>query len=438
MLAHHQISGQAFAALAQGEPGAPAVETLREAQLSKHLLLVKYVAEVWPGPLAERESALAVLTEAQERDPKVIAGLLGEPLTGSWTALATRRLRGSAHSDVPLAAEVGYLAAIAATAAARTGANATLTAYPRGGLVAMPTLGAARLPLPDHAPVRITVRDGAVRLSGGGATVDVPADPNTATDAWLPLRRLRAAAGEQRFTVALDDLNAYRDNHHIPAADRLSPREAARWQELFEGAWSLLAEHAPGHAEELRAGLRSLIPLANTGTGPARSATMRDAFGAFGLTEPESAADLAITMVHEFQHSKLSALLDLVPLYDASGTDTYYAPWRTDPRPIGGLFQGVYAFLGVADAWRLLRAAPSQRRTAEHELALVREQVHAALTALSTSAQLTPDGERFAAGMRAKLDALLAVPVPADVAAQARTALRRNHDQWKRRNNRTN
>ena len=53
-----------------------------------------------------------------------------------------------------------------------------------------------------------------------------------------------------------------------------------------------------------------------------------------------------MTLVHEFQHSKLSAMLDLVPLTDPDDHGRYFAPWRVDPRPLAGLLQGVYAFVG--------------------------------------------------------------------------------------------
>ena len=38
----------------------------------------------------------------------------------------------------------------------------------------------------------------------------------------------------------------------------------------------------------------------------------------------------AVTLVHEFQHSKLSAVLDIVPLYDNGSGRTFFAPWARD------------------------------------------------------------------------------------------------------------
>jgi uncharacterized protein len=184
----------------------------------------------------------------------------------------------------------------------------------------------------------------------------------------------------------------------------------------------------------LAAGLRAIVPLADPGTGAARSATVRDAFGSFGLTRPTSAADFAVTMVHEFQHSKLSAVLDLVPLYDAADRTAYYAPWRLDPRPIGGLLQGAYAFLGVADTWRSLRGDAGLRELAEREFAGVREQVRQGLDVLAASGRLTPAGQRFLAGMQSTMHSMMGEQLPASVVRQARAALADNHDAWRQRN----
>jgi HEXXH motif-containing protein len=58
------------------------------------------------------------------------------------------------------------------------------------------------------------------------------------------------------------------------------------------------------------------------------------------------------TLVHEIQHLKLRALLDLITLTLPDDGSRYYAPWRPDPRPVSGLLQGAYAFLAVSVFWR--------------------------------------------------------------------------------------
>jgi HEXXH motif-containing protein len=428
VIGRHRLSPGELTGLASGLGGAPAVRALRQARLSRHLLLLKFIAEEWPGAPGERDAALAVLFQAQARAPERVADLLADPLVGRWAAQTARRLRGSAQPGTPLWVDLGHLTAIAAAAAALSRTDTQLTGYVHDGALTVPTFGRARLPLPDRSPVRLAVRDGALRIRA---------------EDWQGLRRLASTLEGASIDVALDDVNPYREGHHVPAADRLPAADLPRWRELFAGAWALLAGCAPARAAELAAGLRCLVPLADIGTGAARSATIRDAFGSFGLTRPASPAELAVTMVHEFQHSKLGAVLDLVPLYDAADQTTYYAPWRLDPRPIGGLLQGTYAFLGVADAWRALRAAGASRslragdgglrEVAECEFASVREQVRHALGILESSGRLTPSGQQFAAGMRSTLQSMLGEQLPASVVRRARESLAENHAAWRRR-----
>ena len=72
----------------------------------------------------------------------------------------------------------------------------------------------------------------------------------------------------------------------------------------------------------------------------------------------------AETLVHETQHLKLCALLDLVTLARPDDGRRYYAPWRPDPRPAGGLLQGAYAFLGVSGFVGRARLCQLDRLTA--------------------------------------------------------------------------
>src|SRR5690606_2824855 len=110
------------------------------------------------------------------------------------------------------------------------------------------------------------------------------------------------------------------------------------------------------------AGVRALVPVSPPTGSSGVSATSVDAFGAVALSLPSDAPALAATLVHEFQHTKLSALLDLVPLLRPDRTTPEeqatsgkvaqcYAPWRPDPRPLSGLLQGVYAHLGLCGFW---------------------------------------------------------------------------------------
>jgi HEXXH motif-containing protein len=266
--------------------------------------------------------------------------------------------------------------------------------------------------------------------STGSRTRAVPAEPGRPTGYWRPVRQL---TGAPEVAIGLDDLHPYRHGHHAPPTGRLSEPEFDRWQELFGAAWRLLGQWLPERAGELRTGLRTLVPLAQVDGGAAKSATIRHAFGVFGLTRPPDPAQFAVTLVHEFQHSKLSALLDLVPLSDPADQRRYFAPWRTDPRPLAGLIQGVYAFVGVADTWRALCHAPGDF-DAPARFAYARLQVDRGLSTVEESGALTPAGRALAAGLRRTTDELFAQPVPAAAARAAQQALEQTRRSWLARN----
>ena len=56
-----------------------------------------------------------------------------------------------------------------------------------------------------------------------------------------------------------------------------------------------------------------------------------------------------MTLTHELQHTKLNAVMYLFELLEPVAGERFYAPWRDDPRPLGGFLQGIYAFFGIAE-----------------------------------------------------------------------------------------
>ncbi|MFC0528941.1 HEXXH motif domain-containing protein [Phytohabitans kaempferiae] len=423
MITYHHMPDAQFADLASGLGGPEAVYRLANAQHSKHLLLLRHLTDAWSAEPA-CQTAVDVLVEAERSDPHALTELLSDPMVGAWAVRTTRQLAADASAPADLA----QLGALAAVAAFLTRLDAEVVTHTRGAGVTLPTLGSAVLDL--DAPATVTVSAGRATVSGGPHRVEVGAEGSR----WHGLRRLVARYGDLAGSLAVEDGNPYRDCYHAPPADRLTADEVARWQDLFTEAWELLVRYVPARAAELAAGLRSLVPLVTDGDGVARSGTARDAFGTLGLTRPRSATELAVTLVHEFQHSKLSVLLDLAPLYAPAGGERHFAPWRTDARPTAGLIQGVYAFLGVADTWRALRSAPELEELATREFAVVRRQVAVGLHALERSAELTPKGREFAAGLRKTLDGFLAVQVPMASTEAATEVLARREHAWRQHN----
>jgi uncharacterized protein len=103
-------------------------------------------------------------------------------------------------------------------------------------------------------------------------------------------------------------------------------------------------------------------------------------------------------LVHEMQHVKLTALCDLVDLFDRSDRTLFSVSWRPDPRPVEGLLHGTYAHLAVADLWRSRsRQVPGGK--AGRLFGMYRSWVEGGIESLLNAGALTPPGRRFVDGM---------------------------------------
>lgn len=408
------------------------IARLRNAQLSKHLLLVRALFDIAP-PAATSclRAGLGLLADIQQGRPDVVSELMAHPQIGAWAAHCLRVVRGAEPGDVPLDTDLGHLAGVAATAAIRAGSDFDIDLPVRGGRVNLPALGAA--------VVRAGVSTVRVLGDAGRVVVDgrtLPADLATENAGWLPLRRLRAVADGLSVDVELDDLDPFRNCHRLAAADRLEADQVAGWQRHLDDAWQLLVRHHRRYADAIAAGLVALVPLTAARSSRGVNATSMHAFGATLVSPPADGQALAVAIVHEFQHAKLGALLDLLSLHDDSPEARYYAPWRDDPRPLGGLLHGAYAFLGVTDFWRVQRALPAAGRSefAEFEFARWRERVRRVLDVIADSGRLTTAGGGFVAQMRATLRAWLEERVPAAAQTLAQDAADDHHVSWRMRN----
>jgi uncharacterized protein len=375
----HALPAAQFDALASGYGDRDAIGYLIESQRSvSRALLARVRASSADGPSWEVLTSLDAAGTLDE--------VLAHPYVRAWASRGADAARGD---------DGGHLAAIAAAAAIRAGLPAELTVPARDGYLSLPTLGRMRA----DAAVRLTTGSDwfAVRTPGGELTVKM----SQRSDDWEPVRALHA----EGITVALEDTDPYRDCHQWAAASRLDTDEAATWQLRFRQAWEFINREFPAYAPGLATGLTTITPLANDASGREISAAARQAFGAVGAALPDTADTLALLLMHEFQHVKLGAILDMFDLCDRDGHRVFYAPWRHDPRPAEALLQGTYAHIAVTDFWRLRRhqLTGAEAETAAARFALWRAQTASAAETLACSGALTPLGSRFVDGMRATL-----------------------------------
>ncbi|MFH8370052.1 aKG-HExxH-type peptide beta-hydroxylase [Streptomyces sp. NPDC018031] len=421
MTAHHRVTAADFHDLARGSGGPDTVAALAAGQRSRSMLLLRGLVDLaarhpaLPGPLPPPDEAWRLLLRAERRRAATVDRMLLHPQVGVWRHRCLRRLRDPGTDDTPLWQEAGYLHAVAASAALLAGLDFRIAVPVRDGAVMLPALGLVRLDghRTDTAEVH---QDPSGRRGVTAGPVRVPLPDELGRDApgWRALRRLAGDHAGHRCAPLLDDLDPYRRLLRPSRPERLGEAEARRWQRDFARAWALIAEQDNVDPGGVGACCTSLVPVRPPGTGPF-SASSPTAYGCVLLSRPPDAAVLAASLIHEAQHIKLSALLDLVPLMHGGWAAVHYAPWRADPRPLRAILQGVYAFLGVTGFWqsRLHRETdPAARRTAALEFALRRAQTAQGLGTLRGHAELTVRGRRFLDGVAERLDGWLAEPVP--------------------------
>ncbi|TXS76780.1 MULTISPECIES: HEXXH motif domain-containing protein [unclassified Streptomyces] len=429
---HHHLPSAALAELARGEGGPATVDLLLEAERSRRLLLLRMLDDAMdPGP------AWDLLSEAQRRSPSVVDELLMYPQTGMWLATALRRLRGSVPQDEPpLWVVLGHFSALAAVAALRAELDFSIEVPVRHGRVPLPTLGCAVLPTTEPwTTATVRARGGHAVVRTADVTIGVPTAPGPAGPGWHEVRRLAVGPTGRRLDVALDDLDPYR-TYPQPTEPRPLSEEAVRqWRQELERAWGVLLRELPETAEAMRRGVFSLTPTPARERFRPRSVTSGDAFGGIEASEPDDAVQLAVTLVHEFQHTKLGGLLHLAPLLTDSadaGTELWYAPWRDDPRPLDGLLQGIYAFMGITRFWRAHREhADTHRAIAHFEFALWRSHVATALEQVHRHPRRTPLGAGLLDTLRGHCAQWLREPVPEEQLALARLCAADHSARWR-------
>ncbi|MGH3219110.1 MAG: HEXXH motif domain-containing protein [Streptosporangiaceae bacterium] len=419
-IGYHRLAPELFGAMAAGGGGSAAVEILKRAQHSKHTLLLLGVVTS-AETSGHKQRALArrgydLLASVQGCDPSAVTSVIRHPSVGAWAHRTMIALCGG--PGMP-GATPGGLAAVAAAATITAGVPAEIEVPVNDGIVMLPSVGAAGPIDAETATVRNS--DGRTEVAAAGQRVIIPGNRRDRAVGWHPVRTIEVGP----FELLIDDLDPFR----MPAAVGLATRvDLHRWSPVFHRAWTLLEQHHPAVAEEVAGLIRVIVPLITPPRGLVSSSSP-ETFGAIALSEPPDAVTLACTLTHEVQHIKLSALLDLVRLTRPDDGRRFYAPWREDPRPISGLLQGAYAYLGVSGFWRRQREL-DHSLDAYVEFARWREAAALVTDVLQSSGQLTAAGEAFVQDMGSTLDTWQIEHVPEVARRRASEDGERHRTRW--------
>ncbi|GLI00171.1 HEXXH motif domain-containing protein [Phytohabitans aurantiacus] len=434
----HSVPWADFDAFAHGDGDGSGAELLSRTELSWRKLglaaLLRALATVPDpvGPLDPVDAAWRLLARVERYAPDVVARLLLHPPAGIWVSHTLRRARGSAGGDGPLWLDVGYLHALAAVAAIRAGVDFDIRIPVRAGAAVLPGLGYATV-APDSEYAEVRGDGNTVVVAAQASRVTVPRS-GEASEGWQSPHELTAAAGESRLTIVLDDADPYRDMRQPKPPQPLRGSDVARWRRVLDDAWRLVAETQPERAVGLARVLTSITPLPAAERLRPLSASCDEAFGGIVASEPDDALQLAATLIHEYQHVKLGALLHLVRLHQGDRSRHLYAAWRDDPRPLGGVLQGCYAFVGITSFWRARRARAGpdvDRWLADFEFALWRRQLIRVLDQVSREPSLTELGRSFTGHLVRAVGSWRDDPVPAAVQSQTDAAADDHYGQWR-------
>ncbi|MEU0394131.1 radical SAM/SPASM protein FxsB, inactivated metallohydrolase extension form [Streptomyces sp. NPDC006208] len=351
---------------ATGSPAVTDPEALRILQQELTRLLLAELDARLDGRGGEKWATAWQLASVVEQRSDGMDEILAHPYTRSWL----RTCRDALHEQRPDAVELALqLDAYVAAAAVRGGLDMPVQVTCRGGTLALPTLGELRLAgVPDQceAEVRGSRHELWVRVPGHEA---LRVRPGVAADGWRPVHR---PGLEGWPDLVLDDIDPHRDFRQ-PVHEDEDP-------EPLTEAWTLLRRADPRQAAEIADSLTTLTPLPDGGPSVGRHG-----YGALGLRIQGPPAQLAAALLRGFRRAKLQALTEVTDLWAQDGWWHHPAPWQDEPLPVSQLLAEAYERVGLRalDAREAAPAGP-------------------ALAVLESSAELTVDGKRLVAVLRAE------------------------------------
>lgn len=439
-LRRHTLPHTVFHEICAGPASPDTIKLMRTTQYSRRKLQLRALislASANPasiGPLTEVAEVWHLLVTTERQAPDIVEEVLMYPTVGSWLTRMVHRLSTGEQAATPLWTELGYLHSTVAAAAIRAAIPMSITVPVLHGAVNLPTVGHIRLPVafPLGTAQLVTDRN-VVRLQDPSFDVTLPADLTEPTTDYQPTRTHMSEDVGRVLRLRIEDTDPYRAFTTPRRPRRLSSLDIADWTKLIDEAWHVLSMAHGRSTEEISAGLTTIIP-----TSPhddLLAASSPSGFGGMMLSANESPATMAELIVHELQHSKLNALLDLVTLLDEPGEATEYAPWREDPRPPIGLLHGIYAFTSAVEFHRVQRrhGSSSDTRRANYLFAHRRAQVREAINVARRLHGLTDLGQEFVDIVADRIDVCERDPVDADVLSTVKAMTADHRATWRMR-----
>lgn len=414
--------------LGRGEYHREGCAALAAGQARRTVRLLELVRRRYEGaeaPQGDIAAAIGRWIELMRSGHPAAVELPIDPFVGIWAAGVLRGERtvdADGAIDRLLAPQLGLCGPWTATF---TRAGRSLNLNRCGGSLVLPDLGR-----PQLVEVHCTEEAMVVAAAGGSASFRAGETPVLDGDLhWEPTFFVRAESDERTLNIAVAESEPAAMSVGPSHTPLMNARSRSQWKAALEAAWRIVVARHEAYAQGVQDYCRFLVPQESPEPNRHVSSTSADGFGAIGLSLTQDIPTLAVALIHETQHLKLSALLDAVTLHEADDTARYYAGWRDEPRPFQALLHGVYAFSAVTEFWRAEYLSQKDFRLRGRyglEYALWAAQTTAALRELIDADAATPEGREFLAGIEEvadrwndPVDALIATAV-SDVRAEHR------------------
>ncbi len=172
---------------------------------------------------------------------------------------------------------------------------------------------------------------------------------------------------------------------------------AGAWAPVLRCAADAIGEYSQPAAACVREFVRCVVPLVG-GEDVIGSASREQALGLVFLPGADRPDQLTECLLHEAMHQYLFRIEDCGDLFaaDTDVSESYYSPWRTDPRPLRMTLHGAFVFAAIADLYRW-EAAPQtlqlDRRECIRRSYHRARQVRQALDTVLRNARLTRFGQ---------------------------------------------
>ncbi len=217
-------------------------------------------------------------------------------------------------------------------------------------IVSLPARRVIEIPATtDHAEFHDNV---IVLVSRSGERSEVRLDQPATEPLFYPITDTLVLAGIDNNPLSMFEAHPDKTGNQLD----LGGHPTSEWTEILGEALDLIGRYMPELRGELDLYLHQIVPVGYDAHAHL-SASYQEIIGTVYMTLHPQLMTMVEATIHEFQHNKLHALLELDPLLHNAFSPLYSSPVRPDPRPLQGVLLAVHAFQPVARLYQRMRAA---------------------------------------------------------------------------------